>query len=90
MEPTSTELKTKGKVVQGLVASNKADKTITVLIERRLPHPTYGKYFKRSKKFMAHDPNNDANIGDVVKIVECRPVSKRKTWKLIEIVERKK
>lgn len=74
----------------GVVTSNKMDKTIAVLIERRLRHPIYGKYVKKSKKFIAHDENNDCNIGDLVKIIESRPLSKRKRWNLVEIVERAK
>lgn len=74
----------------GVVSSNKMDKTITVKIERRLRHPMYGKYVKKSKKFMAHDEKNDCNIGDTVKIVESRPLSARKRWRLVEIIERAK
>ena len=74
----------------GVVASNKMDKSITVLVERRLKHPIYGKYVKKSKKFMAHDEANEANIGDTVKIEESRPLSKRKKWKLVEIIEKAK
>lgn len=74
----------------GVVTSNKMDKSITVSVERRLQHPIYGKFVKKSKKFMAHDESNDCNIGDLVKIVESRPLSKRKKWRLTEIVERAK
>jgi small subunit ribosomal protein S17 len=74
----------------GVVASNKMDKSITVLVERRIKHPIYGKYVKKSKKFMAHDEANEANIGDTVKIEESRPLSKRKKWKLIEVIEKAK
>lgn len=74
----------------GVVASNKMDKTITVLVERRLRHPIYGKYVKKSKKFMAHDEQNECNEGDTVRIQEYRPLSKRKRWTLVEIVERAK
>jgi len=77
------------KTQLGVVTSNKCDKTITVLVERRLPHPRYGKYFKRSKKFLAHDAENTCNIGDSVRIIECRPLSLRKNWRLLEIVQRK-
>ena len=77
------------KVRQGLVVSDKPDKTISVLVERKLPHPRYGKYFKRSKKLIAHDPLNTCNEGDLVKIVECRPISKRKSWRLLEVLQRK-
>jgi len=76
------------KVFQGRVVSDKMEKTITVLIERRTLHPIYQKYVSKSKKVKAHDETNDAKIGDTVKIIECRPVSKDKTWNLLEIVER--
>ncbi|MEM6722666.1 MAG: 30S ribosomal protein S17 [Bacteroidota bacterium] len=74
----------------GVVSSNKMDKTITVVVERRLQHPVYGKFMKKSKKFLAHDENNDCNQGDTVKIMETRPMSKRKRWRLVEILERAK
>ncbi|MEO0733718.1 MAG: 30S ribosomal protein S17 [Bacteroidota bacterium] len=74
----------------GLVASNKMDKTISVTIERRLQHPIYGKYVKKSKKLIAHDENNECNVGDLVRIMETRPLSRRKRWRLVEIVEKAK
>jgi small subunit ribosomal protein S17 len=74
----------------GKVVSNKCDKTITVLVERIVKHPLYGKYIKRSKKFMAHDDSNLCNEGDRVKIMETRPLSKNKRWRLIEIIEKVK
>jgi len=74
----------------GVVSSNKMDKTIAVTVERRLKHPIYGKYVKRSKKFIAHDETNDCNIGDTVRIMETRPLSKRKRWRLVEVIERAK
>ncbi len=74
----------------GVVASNKMDKTIAVVVERRLRHPIYGKFVKKTKKFLAHDEANDCNIGDLVRIEETRPLSKRKSWKLVEILERAK
>jgi len=74
----------------GLVTSNKMDKTITVSVERRLRHPIYGKFVKKTKKFTAHDEQNECNEGDTVKIIESRPLSKKKRWKLVEIVERAK
>ena len=74
----------------GVVSSAAMDKSITVVIERKLRHPIYGKYVKKSKKLMAHDETNDCNVGDTVKIQECRPLSKRKRWKLIEVLERAK
>ena len=74
----------------GLVISSKMDKSITVSIERKIQHPIYGKSLKRSKKFVAHDEENTCNEGDTVKIMETRPLSKRKRWRLVEILERAK
>lgn len=92
VDVTETSLRKKAvkKVLQGKVTSNKADKTIVVAVERQVRHPLYKKYFKRTKKFMAHDPNNECNIGDVVKIQEHRPLSKMKRWMLIEVVTKAK
>ncbi len=78
------------RVMQGKVLSNKSDKTINVLIERQVAHPIYKKYYKQSRKVLAHDENNDCNIGDVVRIKEHRPLSARKRWNLLDIVERAK
>lgn len=74
----------------GIVTSNKMDKSITVSIERRLKHPLYGKFLKRTTKLKAHDEKNDCNIGDTVKIMETRTLSKTKKWRLVEIIERAK
>ena len=74
----------------GVVASNKMDKTISVTVQRRLQHPIYGKFVKKSRKFVAHDEKNECNIGDKVRIMETRPLSKRKRWRLVEIIERAK
>jgi small subunit ribosomal protein S17 len=74
----------------GVVVSNKMDKSITVEIQRRVKHPMYGKFVKKSSRFMAHDETNDCNIGDKVRIVETRPLSKNKCWRLQEIIERAK
>jgi len=74
----------------GVVTSNKMDKTIAVLVERRLQHPIYGKFVKKSKKLIAHDEANECNIGDTVRIEESRPLSKRKRWRLVGILERAK
>ena len=74
----------------GIVTSDKMDKSITISVERKLQHPIYGKYVKKTNKFMAHDENNEANIGDKVRIMETRPLSKNKRWRLVEIVERAK
>lgn len=76
------------RTLTGKVVSNKMTKSITVSIERRVKHPLYGKYTTKSTKLKAHDENNDCNIGDLVKITECRPISKSKSWTLHEIVER--
>ena len=77
----------KRKVVQGIVVSNAMDKTIVVKVSRRLRHPLYGKYIKKSKKFKAHDENNTSNVGDEVRIIESRPLSKDKRWRLLETVK---
>lgn len=74
----------------GIVASDSMQKTITVVVERRLRHPIYGKFVKKSKKFMAHDETDQCNVGDLVRIQEMRPLSKRKCWEMIEILERAK
>ena len=74
----------------GVVVSNKMDKSIVVMVERKVKHPMYGKFVKKSSKFMAHDENNECNIGDTVRIMETRPLSKNKCWRLVEIVERAK
>ena len=74
----------------GIVTSDKMDKTIVVTVQRRVMHPKYGKFVKRSSSFMAHDEKGDANIGDTVRISETRPLSKQKRWRLVEIMERAK
>lgn len=74
----------------GVVTSDKMDKTIVVSVERKVKHPKYGKFVKKTTKFHAHDEKNDCNIGDTVKIMETRPLSKSKCWRLIEIIERAK
>lgn len=74
----------------GLVVSNKMDKTITVAIERKVPHPIYKKYFKKTTKLLAHDEKGECNMGDRVKIMETRPLSARKRWRMIEIIEKAK
>ena len=76
------------RVLQGTVVSDKTDKTITVLVERRVKHALYGKFIRKTKKYAAHDEKNTCAIGDTVKIVECRPISKTKTWSLLEQVKR--
>ena len=76
----------RARLVTGKVVSNKMDKTITVLVERREKHPVYGKYMTRSSKIHAHDEGNQCGIGDTVTVSESRPLSKTKTWKLLEVV----
>ena len=78
------------KTRTGHVVSNKMDKTIVVVIERRTKHPIYGKFVKKSTRFFAHDEKNECNIGDTVRIMETRPMSKNKRWRLVEIIERAK
>jgi len=73
--------------ISGRVVSNKMDKTITVMVERRVKHPVYKKYIKRSTKFHAHDAKNECNEGDLVTIAQCRPLSKSKSWQLVRIDE---
>ena len=75
------------RTATGRVVSNKMDKTITVLVERRVKHPVYGKYITRSSKIHAHDESNQCGVGDTVTVAESRPISKSKTWKLVEVVE---
>lgn len=88
-EQNSAERKFRKQKV-GVVSSNKMDKTITVTVERRLRHPIYGKFVKKTKKFHAHDETNDCNVGDTVRIMETRPLSKLKRWRLVEVLDRAK
>jgi small subunit ribosomal protein S17 len=76
------------RTLQGRVVSDKMDKTITVQVERKVKHPLYGKFVRRSTKVHAHDENNDCRIGDVVVVEQCRPLSKSKKWRFIKLVER--
>ncbi|MDH3450667.1 MAG: 30S ribosomal protein S17 [Gammaproteobacteria bacterium] len=76
------------RIQTGSVVSNKMDKSAVVMIERRVKHPIYGKFMKKSTKFHIHDENNECAIGDTVQITECRPISKTKSWKLVKIVEK--
>ena len=78
------------KTRTGVVTSNKMDKTITVAVERKVKHPIYGKFLKKTTKFMAHDEKNEAGIGDTVLISETRPLSKNKRWRLVQIIEKAK
>ena len=78
------------KIRIGVVSSNKMDKTVTVAVERKVKHPIYGKFVKKTTRFHAHDEKNECSIGDVVKIMETRPISKTKRWRLVEVVEKVK
>ena len=90
MSAEQTIVRKERKTRIGVVKSNKMDKTITVKIERKIKHPKYGKFLKKTMSFHAHDENNDCNPGDTVKIMETRPLSKTKRWRLVEILERAK
>ncbi len=88
---TNIQKMTEGKLVlQGVVVSDKMDKTIVVEIVMRKLHPLYKKYVRKTKRVKAHDEHNEAHVGDTVSVVECRPLSREKRWKLVEIVERAK
>lgn len=76
------------RTLTGKVVSNKMDKSVVLAVERLVPHPVYGKYIRRTTKMVAHDENNECNIGDVITVTATRPVSKNKTWRLANIVER--
>ena len=84
MSDNNTQLRT----VEGRVVSNKMDKTVTILFERQVKHALYGKYIRRSTKLHAHDEENACNEGDVVRVAECRPLSKSKNWRVVEVVTR--
>lgn len=90
MEATTTTARNLRKTKIGVVSSNKMDKTITVKVERKVKHPLYGKFLKKTNSFHAHDEKNECSIGDTVKIMESRPLSKTKRWRLVEIVEKVK
>jgi len=85
-----TNIRGRRKTRIGLVTSNKMDKTITISVERKVKHPIYGKFLKKTTKFMAHDEKNECSIGDIVKIMETRPLSKNKCWRLLEVDEKVK
>ena len=89
-EETKTAERNLRKTRTGVVRSNKMDKTITVTVERRVKHPIYGKFVKKTTNFHAHDEKNECTVGDIVKIMETRPLSKTKRWRLVEIVEKAK
>jgi len=90
MSENQTISRSRRKIRIGLVTSNKMDKSITVTVERKVKHPIYGKFLKKTTAFMAHDENNECSIGDIVKIMETRPLSKNKCWRLVEVVEKVK
>ncbi len=90
MENTSTEKRGLRKDRTGIVVSNKMNKSIVVSVERKVKHPIYGKFIKKTSTFMAHDEKNESGIGDVVRITETRPLSKNKCWRLSEIIEKAK
>ena len=83
-----SEQQASNRVLQGRVISDKMDKTVTVLVERRVKHPLYGKFMSRSTKVHAHDEANECGLGDVVMVEQCRPMSKNKSWRLVKIVEK--
>ncbi|SHJ24773.1 small subunit ribosomal protein S17 [Tessaracoccus bendigoensis DSM 12906] len=89
-EEITTEERNRRKVLQGIVVSDKMDKTIVVLVEDRVKHPLYGKVMTKSERLKAHDENNEAGIGDRVRVMETRPLSAQKRWRLVEIIERAK
>lgn len=88
MSEAQAKAKKTARTVTGTVVSDKMDKTVTVLIERRVKHPLYGKYMMKSSKLKAHDENNDCGMGDLVTISESRPLSKSKSWALVKIEEK--
>jgi small subunit ribosomal protein S17 len=90
METTNKIERNLRKTRVGVVSSNKMDKTITVKVERKIKHPLYGKFLKKTTSFHAHDEKNECSIGDTVKIMESRPLSKTKRWRLVEVVEKVK
>jgi small subunit ribosomal protein S17 len=88
--PETEQTRNARKERVGIVVSNKMEKTITVAVRRQMKHPMYGKYLERSSKLMVHDEDNTAGEGDTVRIMETRPISKNKRWRLVEVVERAK
>ncbi len=89
-QPNPTMERNLRKVRIGRVVSNKMDKSITVAVERKVKHPLYGKFMQKTSKVMAHDEKNECGIGDTVKVMETRPLSKNKRWRLVEIIEKAK
>lgn len=88
MEDNVQKTKSNRRDMTGVVVSDKSDKTIVVLVETLVKHPLFKKYVRRRKKFMAHDPNNECGVGDKVLIIEHRPISRRKRWRLVKIIEK--
>jgi small subunit ribosomal protein S17 len=89
-QPKTVERVNRRRIKQGRVASDKMDKTIVVVTETRVPHPVYQKVVRQSTRFKAHDEKNEAKAGDLVRIQECRPMSRDKRWRLVEVLERAK
>jgi small subunit ribosomal protein S17 len=87
-QDTGADVRNRRKTRQGVVVSDKPEKTVIVSVERRFPHPLYGKQVKRTKKYHAHDEDNQYQTGDVVRIMETRPLSKNKRWRVVELIER--
>jgi len=83
-----SEAANSARTLSGTIVSDKMDKTVTVLIERRVKHAVYGKFMTKSTKIKAHDENNDARMGDMVTIAECAPISRHKAWRLVDVIER--
>lgn len=88
MTENTTIERNRRKVRTGVVVSDAMDKTVTINVERQFPHPLYGKGVKRTKKYRAHDENNEYQVGDTVRIIETRPLSKTKRWRVVELIER--
>lgn len=87
-QETQQTTSSQARSLQGVVVSDKMDKSVTIQVERKVKHPLYKKYIRRSTKFHAHDENNDCRIGDTVVIEQCRPISKLKSWRLVEVIGR--
>ena len=88
IQATAEQAGKAARTLTGKVVSNKMDKTITVVVERLVKHPAYGKYVRRTTKLLAHDENNECNEGDTVDIAQCRPLSRRKSWTVVRVVGR--
>jgi small subunit ribosomal protein S17 len=88
MSDASQTTEREARTVTGRVVSNGMDKTVAIAVERLVRHPVYGKFIRRTTKIFAHDENNEAHVGDTVEIVECRPLSKRKSWRIVNFVDR--